>query len=478
MRFWILCISLLLTSCLLGPNYRSPEPCISDAWTSDPCCAGTPEPAWWELFNDPLLTRYIALAAERNLDVQIAVANLFQARAIRQTAASTLFPWITGNVSAVRDYFSKNGPVFDFGTVFNNTGLPFTIQIPQKQNIFTALLNVSWEIDLFGKTRRGVEAAQANLESTLENRNAVLISVLAEVARNYIDLRSAQSLGMLIEENLDLLEKQVALVSEQWEKGYVDRLRLETVEAQFAQLKATLPPICAQIYQYAYALAQLTGFLPEDLLVELLPIAPLPEPPSMVGCGLRSDLLRRRPDVREAERQLAAATANIGVAVASFFPSFTFSPSFGLQSILFRNWLELPSNMWIMGGSASIPLFEGGYLIGNLHLSEAQAVSAALYFQQMVLRALQEAETALIVYNQDRQSMLDQKSAVEHFAAFDSLTKKQFEAGYVSLTNVIESGRELNTAEQNLLQNETAVLLDLVNLYKALGGGWECFPIQ
>lgn len=479
MRLRWLSLCCLLSGCLVGPNYHPPNPIIPEGWE---CACSTMEVpiAWWQEFHDPLLDRYIELAADYNFDVLKATANIFEARALRTIAASSLFPQLNGNFTATRMYFSKNGPVFNFssGQTSNvSPGFPFEVQVPQVQNVFTALIDASWEIDLFGGIRRGVEAACAGIGSAIEQRNGVLTAVFADIGMSYIDLRSAQQKGKLIEENIQLLEDEAALTRLQWEKGLIDRLNVETIEAQLADLKATLPPVLAQIYQNIYALSILTGALPETLVEELLPIQPLPHPPASIMCGLRSELLRRRPDVRQAERDMAAATANIGVAVASFFPTFSLTGTLGLQSVQFRRLFQLPSNTWTIGNSTTLPIFQGGNLMGNLRLTEAEAVAAAFSYQQTVLTALEEAESALVAYRQDEESVCHREAALDRYARVDHLTATQFKKGLVDLTNVLDSGRQLITAKQDLLDSETALLLDLIKLYQALGGGWELFSL-
>jgi len=477
MKIKLLGLCFLLSGCMMGPNYQPPDPCIPETWMEcDPCLAQEVPVAWWQEFNDPLLDCYIKRAACYNNDVLVAAATIFQARAMRTVAASELFPQVNGDLFATRTYFSKNGPLFNItGGAVDTPGLPFQIQVPQIQNIYTALIDVSWELDLFGRIRRGVEAADATIGSAIEQRNGVLTAVFAEVARNYVDLRSAQQRGVLVEQNISLLEDEAALVRKRWEKGLLDRLEVENVEAQVAELKATLPPICAQIYQNIYAISVLTGALPETLLEELSPIGPLPEPPANITCGLRTDLLRRRPDIREAERNLAAATANIGVAVASFFPSLSLIGDIGLQSLDFRRLFQMRSNTWSIGGLSTIPIFQGGNLVGNLRLSEGEAAAAGFTYQQTVLTALKETESALIAYTQDTASTFHLQQAVERYSVLDSLTTDQYEKGLVSLTNVIESERQLTAAQENLLGSETTVLQDIITLYQALGGGWELY---
>ena len=474
-----LCLSIFLSGCLLGPNYRAPENVVEDTWHADcaPICPEEEPPpvAWWELLGDSFLNAYIESAAHYNNDVLRAEASISQARAIRVMTASSLFPQVAADFNATRTYFSKNGPVFSItnGESSALTGLPFQIQIPQIQNMFTALIDASWEIDIFGKTRRAIEAADYQIGAAIATRNDVLIAVLAEVARNYVELRSAQRRGQLIEENIAFLEKIRTISANRLKAGYISRLDLDRVEAEMAQDQANLPGVHAQIYQNIYALSVLIGALPETLLYELLPIKPMPCVPQTAHIGLRSDLLRRRPDVRVAERNLGNATANIGVAIASFFPSFTLTGDIGFQSLKPSNLFQAGSLTWAIGGDINVPLFQGGNLIGNLRLSEAKASAAAFNYQQVVLRALQEAETALVAYTQELQASYDLSLAEQRYEGLVNLTRTRYAKGLVSLTDVLDIERQWNSSAQNLLTSETAALVDLITLYKSIGGGWE-----
>jgi len=481
---WILILGVfLLSGCLVGPNYHPPSTAMSDNWNGEcPAICSTQQPApvaWWKIFCDPLLDGYIEKAAFFNQDILQAEARIVQARAIRQMTASALFPQIAADLNVTRTYFSKNGPAFFFSTGAANgissstTGLPFQIQIPRIQNLYTALIDVSWEIDIFGKTRRAVEAACAQIGEAVATRNDILISVLAEVARNYMELRGAQRRGQLIEEYLTILEKTRDISSSRLKSGYINRLDLDRVEAEYAQAKAQLPEVHAQIYQNIYALSVLIGTLPETLLCELLPIQSLPSIPHCVDIGLRSDLLRRRPDIRVEERKLAAATANIGVAVASFFPTFTFSGDIGLQSLSLRRLFQGRSLTWAVGGDISVPIYQGGNLIGNLRLAEAKAVEAFFSYQEVVLSALQEAETALVAYTQELKTADALEEAVQKYEQLVKLTRSRNTKGLVAFTDVLDIERQWNTSSQNLLTSQISALVDIIKLYKALGGGWE-----
>lgn len=463
----------------MGPNYQAPENSVPDEWQGAEAGFSSEEPltTWWEVFQDPLLNKYIEKAASNNNDLLAAEANILQARALRQVAASSLFPQIFADVNATKTYFSKNGPVFAGGAFTGGTsaatGLPFAIQVPQIQNLFNALFDATWEIDLFGKTRRGVEAAEATIDSASEQRNTVLLSLLAEVARNYMEIRGNQKKALLIEQYIELLENNAEIIQKQLESGYANQLDYEKIEADLATARSQFPAVYADMYRGIFTLSILTGDLPEALVDELLPLQPLPKPPNTLAVGLRSDLLRRRPDVRQAERQLAVATANIGVAVASFYPTITLNGDGGFQSLQLRDLFKWSSRTWAYGGDVNMPIFLGGSLVGNLKATEATAAATAYTYQQTVLNALQDAESALISYTEDLKttSQLNESSARNERLVH--LTSERYTKGLVNKLNLISSQLQWNTAEQSLLQSETKTLLDLVSLYKALGGGWE-----
>ena len=477
--------TIILAGCAVGPNYTPPEDEVAEAWATEPENIQVSTEAalveWWKVFEDPLLNKYIEVAAEYNNDVLTAESNILQARAMRQIAASSFFPQIGADVNATKTYFSKNGPIFAIGPSVGNvpgtispaTGLPFAAQVPQIQNLYNALFDVSWEIDLFGKTRRTVEAADAVIGRTIEQRNDVLISVMAEIARNYIDVRALQKRSELLEENIAILEQKELIVTQQLKAGYVSRLDYENIEAQLAEQRALLPDVKAQIYRGIYTLSILTGAVPEALVEEMIEPQPLPSVPETIIVGLRSDLLRRRPDIRRAERDLAASSANIGVAVASFFPTITLIGDGGLQSLMIKNLFTLGSKTWALGGDINMPIFEGGRLTGNLKAKRAENAAAAHIYQQTVLSALEEAESALTAYSQDLAKVQERIEAEKSYENLVVLSEARFSKGLTSKVNFLDTERQLNDSEQNLLSSRTSSLLDLISLYKALGGGWE-----
>jgi NodT family efflux transporter outer membrane factor (OMF) lipoprotein len=482
MKKWIPPL-LLLSGCMVGPNYQPPESCVSDTWNAQ-TSENRSEPVeqkWWEAFQDDLLTKYVGLAASQNYDIQTAEANILKARALRQIAASSLFPQVIADVNGTKTYFSKNGPVFAIGQAAGNpgvttsplTGLPFVVQMPQIQNLYNALFDASWELDFFGKTRRSVESATAEYESLIDQRNNVLLTVLAEVARNYIDLRSFQERVDLLQANIRLYEENAKIVEAQLHYGYSNQLDLETIEAQLAAARAALPDANAEIYRAIYTLSILIGQPPETLVDELLPKRVLPRLPQEVAVGLRSDLLRRRPDIRYAERKLAEATANIGVAVASFFPTISLLANGGFQSLVLPQLFEWGSRTWAWGADVNMPVFQGGKLVGNLHLSRAEEAAAAATYQQTVLSALQDAETSLKTYQEKMAATKQYSENVLHNQYVVTLTRERYLKGLINQIDLLNNEKTLVSSKLTELDSKTGELLALISLYKSLGGGWE-----
>lgn len=475
---------LLLTSCCLGPKYKPPEITVSDHWNAQEECdqRGKIESKWWEVFDDELLTKYVQEAARSNHNVLSAKANILQARALRQVQASKLFPHISADFNASHIYFSKNGPIFLADTLFDDTldfetetqGLPapFSVQFPQQLSLFNALLDATWEIDLFGKIRKGIEAQDAAIGSAIEQKNDLLISIYAEIAINYIKLRSAQNLGLLLEKEIELLERKQFIEKERFKYGYNTAIDVDESEKKLFEAKSNLPKTLSEIYQHIYAISVLVGKPPESLLEELLPFQDLPMLPQDVCVGLRSDLLRRRPDVRNAERLLAQATANEGVAVASFFPSILLSGNVGFQAMKLAKLFQGRSLTWAVGGDANTPIFRGGKIIGDLKAARANTLSSFHIYEQTVLMALQEAESALMTYDNSLTSLQKVNVITQKQEDITCITTMKFNSGVINGIELLEQERQLNLAEQNSLKSQTTALTNLITLYKSLGGGF------
>lgn len=470
MKKRVIVTSLMLSGCAVGPNYKTPENTVSNVWASKMDTSDAILVKWWEIFEDDLLNKYIVLAKECNNDVLTATSNILQARAMRQMAAASFFPQIGADVNAARLYFSKNGPLFSINEGSEN--LPFALEIPQRQSLYNAILDASWEIDVFGKTRRSVEAAEAVIGRAIEERNDVLISVMAEIATNYMELRSFQTKSSLIEQNIGLLEQKAFLVHKQFEAGYVSRLDDENSLALLAAERAKLPDVQAHISRNIYTLSILTGALPETLVEELSIAKCLPNVPDSVAVGLRSDLLRRRPDIRKVERELARATANIGVAVASFFPSITLLGGGGFESLSVKNLFSMGSKTWALGGDIHMPIFQGGRLMGNLKAKRAETAAIAHTYQQTILKALEETESAIASYMQDLKTVQERTECKNKYQEILSLSEERYTKGLVNRLHLLDTERQYNASKEALLDSDMKALLDTVFLYKALGGGY------
>lgn len=469
----LISFSAAMSGCMVGPNYKKPANNISKDWQEENSpevsfLKEEPSAAWWTVFQDPLLTKYIERGMENNKDLLRAEANILKARAQRQVAASKFYPQVGFDANGSRTEYSKNGPIVTEAGAAAPTAHAFQIQ-----NLFNALFDVSWELDLFGKTRRSVQAASAAIGSSIEQRNDILISVMGEIARNYIEIRSFQKQKNLVEKNISILEQSVSVLKKSYQDGYKNLLDLDSFEAELAAARADLPILIAQIYQSIYTLSTLTGELPETFTKELLLEKPLPQAPVAIAIGIRSDLLRRRPDIRKAERDLAEAVANIGVAVADFYPTIVLGLDAGLQSLKLSNFFQLPSKTWMYGGDINLPIFKGGKLVGNLKVARAETAMTAYTYQQTILNALSETESAIKNYQEDLSTSKNQKMSVEKNLNFADLSNARYIKGLVNVIDYLTAEQRLIESEKILLNYDTKSLLDVVILYKALGGGWQ-----
>lgn len=479
-KYYLSVFFLIFSGCKVGPNYKLPEYEIPDIWTQN-CQEPLPVISnWWEEFNDPLLNKFILKAKEENLDLLIAEAKIIQARSIRQVSASKLFPQVGADLNGTKTYFSKNGPVFAIGQATGDPNatssltdvLPFSVQIPQIQNLFNALFDVSWEIDFFGKTRRAVERDQAYIEASMEAKNACFITMAAEISKNYMELRHFQKQNDILQKLIENYEESLILIKSQNAEGLVSDIDLENIAKDLELTKSRLPDVVAEIYQRIYLLSILLGDLPETFVDELLSKNQMPEIPKSIGLGLRSDLVRRRPDVRMAERKLAAATAEIGVNVANFFPSVSLLGTGGFQSLLFPKLFNWGSKTWAYGSDISMPVFQGGRLLGNLHLSQAEQVIAGYEYQKVILQALQEAESSFSYFSEGQISFGHIQQFLEKSQNILKLTDRLYQEGLIDLLALLAQQRQTLDAEEKQNASHLSVVLSSISLYKSLGAGF------
>jgi len=464
---WV--ISLLLAGCTVGPNYQEPKLATPAAWREAPQKGVDVRPVeltrWWTSFNDPLLDSLVERAVKSNLDLRIAEARIREARASRALAASGLWPTLELSGSYSRSRRSENA--LTFGAV------PSPASIRLEQDLFTTGFDANWEIDIFGGARRGVEAADATLEASVESRRDVLVTLLGEVAKNYVDLRGFQRRVAVAQNNLKAQQDTLKLTRIRFQAGLTSDLEVAQAETQANTTAAQIPLLESALKAAAYNLDLLLGLSPGALGNELAAEQPIPVLPPEVLVGLPSDLLRRRPDIRFAERQLAAATALVGAATADLFPKFFLTGGYGLQSASASDWLTGRSRFWSIGPTVSWPIFDAGRIRANIEIRSARQEQALAQYEKAVLAALGEVEKALVHYSQEqarRQALLE---AVASSRRAVEMAHELYVRGLSDFLNVLEAQRALYGAENDLAQSEATMASHLVALYKALGGGWE-----
>lgn len=463
-----LAASTALPACAVGPDYEPPKLSYADQYAAEfesVASGDTITAEWWRVFDDPALDDLIARAASDNLDLAVAEARLREARALRGAAVGEFFPDVSAGASVTETELSRNGQLLSFAPP----------GVDDRLTLYDSGFDAFWELDVFGGKRRGLEAATADLQSAEEERRATMLSVMAEVARNYAELRGAQRRLAITERNAETQKSTLDLIAEQESVGSASRLDVARSESQLASTRSELPRIRAEIRAQIHRLAVLIGDDPQALAATLLDPAAVPAPPDIVPVGLRTDILRRRPDVRAAERRLAAATADVGVAVAELFPSFSLTGAAGFESISFDDWVEASSGTWAVGPALSLPIFRRGQLRAQVNAAEARADAEAALYEQSVLRALEDAETSLVNYAEEIETRAELDEAVATQREAMGLINERFREGDVDFLEVLDTERALLAVEERLVRSETAIATNLVALYKALGGGWEAF---
>ncbi|MFO8741111.1 efflux transporter outer membrane subunit [Legionella pneumophila serogroup 1] len=464
-----------LFGCTVGPDYQRPDIKIQEKWPTSKVEKKISSSApvhltWWKAFHDPLIDRYINEAATNNLDIKAAEARIRQARAMKQISLANFYPQINGSASANSLQISKG----TLEGIFANS--PTYTLIDRNQWIYNLGFDAQWELDLFGKTRRKVEASKASLEEAYESRRTILLSTIAEIARSYIELRGAQQLYGIAQKNVELQRKTLALVRQRYKAGVSSEVDVSLAEGQLKNTESVLPNYITQIQVNAYQIAVMLGKDPQTILKDIAKIQSLPKPPQKVPMGLRSDILRQRPDIRATERQLASAVAEIGVAVADFFPQFNLSVSnLAFQSTSVDTLFQSSSGFWLMGPQVSLPIFHGGQIRANVESKKAVAQQAAIQYKKIILQALQEAQSALVRYSQSLDTNHSLRAAIIANKRAVQFAKKRFQYGEDDYLSLLQSEAALLNAETQEVNSEVSSLTALISLYKALGGGWENF---
>ena len=496
------CTTTCLLGCTVGPNYRPPDPPAVPQWKYQAALGiladqkSDPDPSWWLSFDDPILTELIEKGIKNNLDVQQAVIRVLEARQSIAIARAAGLPTLSGNASYERQQLGakgileSQGAYHDLNTLANRLK-PYDATVPglstdilnggnQALNQFTAPgnlykygLDASWELDLFGRVRRSVEQARAQSQAQSEALNDALIVLESEIVQSYVQLRGAQALRASQEENVKAAEENLDLTQRRQHNGLTTELDVDQARTQLDDTRRQLPAYDGQVQQAMNALSLLIGDAPGAVDEALRESKPVPPTPDVVDVGVPSALARRRPDIRQAEAKLHAATANVGVAVASFYPDISLTGNIGMRALdasYLTNWA---SHFYTAGSAVSLPIFSGGQLTAGLTLARAEEKEAALNYRATVLNALREVEDALISYRVDRASRDLLQDTLDSAQLTWDLARNQYDNGLSSFINALNAETTVLADRQALVQANVQLVNDIVSLYRALGGGWE-----
>ena len=494
-------IAVLCSACTVGPELRRPDVAAPSGWSAAGDRAfesglqsradATPLDArhWWSVFGDPTLDRLVAAAAAQNLDLQQTGLRIAAARAQRDAAAGAYYPNVEGSGLAGRSRMSGNGISKALsGGASSSAGSSSgggagasaggsSAASPSTFNLFQAGFDATWELDLFGKTRRNVQASEADTRAAEEARHDALVSLAAEVARTYLSLRGAERQRDVVVADIATEERLLKLVASRRRAGLVAEPETAAQQAQLESSRAQLPPLEQQIAQDSNRIALLLA-LPPGGVADMLGPAAEPRLPPAVPVGLPGDLLRRRPDIRQREAEVEAATARIGVAKASLFPSIRFGLAGGLQSTEASDLFNWSSRFLLGGAQLSVPIFEGGRLQAQVRIADLQAQQAVLTYRQTVLTAFHDVDNALIAYAGEQRRSVALKGQLDDAERSRVLAEARYRSGLAAFTDVLDAERQSHQAALALAQSTVSTSTDLVALFKALGGGWSDSDVE
>ena len=464
--------ALLLVGCTVGPNYQRPATAMPTSF-AEAHGAESPNDAnlafWWRAFGDPELDKLASRAVAQNLDVETAAARIREARARERAAGAAALPEVDAQASASRQRISENAIPVPPGAGNSGGG---SFGLPGSEfDTFRIGFDASWEIDLFGKTRRSVEAAHARTGAAIWNRRDAQLIAVAEVADAYLKLRTLQQRIAIAEDEVARQQRFVRLVEARVRGGLVTGEDLAQQQSQLKTAEAAIPPLRAQVAAQIHALGVLTGDAPEALMSELSTPAAVPRAPS-VPAGLPSDLLRRRPDIRAAEQSLHAATADIGVATADLYPKFSLTAAPALVSTALASLLEWGSRSYSASAALDWPIFNGGRTRANIEATKAVQSQQLIAYRKTVLTALKDVEDALSSIDNDRHEAASLDEARASAARAEQIARDRYRGGLVTYSDVLQAQSARITLESQEVEARGSLDRDTVALFKALGGGW------
>jgi NodT family efflux transporter outer membrane factor (OMF) lipoprotein len=457
MTLAVACIVLATAGCLVGPNYQPPELDVPDAWHAG-ATAGVAEgdaamQTWWDAFDDRTLVSLLQRAERSNLDLAIAVARIREARASYRVTSGDRWPAVELQGSAGATGLTEN----DGGGTIENYGLG---------------VGVSWELDVFGRVRRSIEAADASVQASIEDYRDVLVVLLAEVGSNYVESAAFQARLALTNDNIEAQRESLQLTRDRFDAGLTSALDVAQAESNLATTEARIPPLQTQLNAALTRLAVLLGETPGSLHEELLGRNEIPSAPELDAVGIPAEVLRQRPDIRSAERNLAAQTASIGVAQADLYPRFSLSGFLGIESGDISDLLDGDAVTWSINIPVVGNLFDRGRRKGRVEIAEARAEQLVASYERAILVALKEVEDAMVAFAQESQRSATLERAVDATERSVELVRERYRAGLTDFQNVLDSERSLTEQQDQLAQSRGRVVTNLIALYRALGGGW------
>jgi len=490
-----LCASLV-TGCAVGPNYHTPNTPTPGAFAAadslaaagsisnapgtaaPPGTAAAPAPAaapveiaaWWQALKDPELDSLIARALSGNPQVLIALDRLQAARTYEAAIIGAVLPEADAGIGAARGTGSdlargRASPGLRAGD--NSAGLKHINVVGG----FEAL----WELDVFGKYRREIEAARYDTEATLAARNGVLVAVIADTARAYVDLRGLQVRASVLAAAIDVLRESLRIVNIRYERGITNELDVTLATRELAMLEAQAAPLAAQEQAAEYTIATLLGAYPEDMVRELAPRAMVPAVPGAVATGLPVDLLRRRPDIQQAERDLAGATARIGVATAELFPSIAISGSIGFQRQQAPGLATIGQHIYSYGAGAAWPLLDFGLLDAQVEIADLQTRALLVNYKRVIQEAVREVDSNMGLYAAEQLSLGKLETALVASQRAVTLANERYERGLTDYLNVVDAERAEYGIQEQYTAAQVAAAEEFIELYRSLGGGWQSY---
>lgn len=457
----VLPLVLVLGACAVGPNYIKPPIAVPPGWSNvegRSQSASAPELArWWTRLNDTLLNTLIEKAAHGNLDVAVAKARIREARATYRQATGALYPTLQGGSSATRQRSSASGAGAE----------------PQTSTQYKAGFDSSWEIDFFGKNRRSAEAAGYGVEAAEEQLRLALLTLVGDVASNYIQARGYQARIALAQRTSATQHETADLTRARFEAGAASAVDLANATGQMNTTEAAIPSLESAYAEAVHRLSVLTGGAPGDLAERMERREPIPRPLLPIPAGIPADILLSRPDVRRAERLLAQATARIGEAEAARFPTVTLTGSISTSGMRIGDLGKNSSIGWSFGPSLSIPIFNGGRLRAAVEVAQAERDQNFVTYRAVVLRSLEEVENALVTLAQEQVRYDKLALSVESYRQASTLSRRLYEGGSADFLTVLDAERSLYSAEDAMMQSRITLANSYVALNKALGGGWD-----